>query len=432
MQKYNPRELTKHPKNEFFFDDMDGQKWKEFLESVRTSGIIEPPVVTSEKVIVSGHQRIRACIELGIDEIYCEVRQYDDQDKVVKDLIETNIRQRGNINSSDLKTGRIIKELERIYGTRQGSAGKSDPQVADGKSQSDIAKELGMSTDKLNRLKKLTELPEEYQDMLIFEKISTHTANSIISKLSEEEQMDLLTKLPATQKLTQSQVQHYIDQIQALSTDNETLRQEAVDATRAVRAATDSKEYLRMKKAKEETDELYRKAFEDLQNMKKRDADRSSERLSQDGAKEKAVIEERERYNRVIEELNVELERAKDEQQKVIPKDYERIKEELSQTKARLQAIETSGDPNISKQILRVHTDERTPEQKVNDFDKRLLSVVGGFLSQLRGCEIDFELCTELPSVTKSLLRRHSEEIAHILEKMDCNIMEGTEKCRTA
>jgi hypothetical protein len=38
--------------------------------------------------------------------------------------------------------GRIICELERIYGVRQGSAGKSDPTMSDGTTQEDIANEL--------------------------------------------------------------------------------------------------------------------------------------------------------------------------------------------------------------------------------------------------------------------------------------------------
>jgi hypothetical protein len=83
--------------------------------------------------------------KLEINKLFCKVRIYDYEDSIIQDLIETNIRQRGDISSSSLKMGRIICELERIYGIRQGSAGKSNPQVADVKSQSNIAEQLGMS-----------------------------------------------------------------------------------------------------------------------------------------------------------------------------------------------------------------------------------------------------------------------------------------------
>lgn len=73
-------------------------KWSEFIESIRTSGVIEPIVVTRDFTIVSGHQRVRACKELGIAEIPARVKNCTDEDAVIKDLLETNVRQRGNID----------------------------------------------------------------------------------------------------------------------------------------------------------------------------------------------------------------------------------------------------------------------------------------------------------------------------------------------
>lgn len=209
--------------------------------------------MTSEKVIVSGHQRIRACVELGIEEIYCEVRIYENEDRVLKDLIETNIRQRGTIGGSDLKMGRIIKELERIYGIRH-EGDRAKPQLAVLKSQEELASEMGMSLDKLQRLKKLAELPKEFQDMLESGKISTNTATSLIAKLSEEEQIHLFNSLPVTTKLTQSQMQKYINDIDTRDKEISEMKKEMVEQQRAINAATDSQEYLRMKKAKEEAD----------------------------------------------------------------------------------------------------------------------------------------------------------------------------------
>lgn len=38
MQALKVQDLKPHPKNEYFFDDMTGQKYEEFRESIRTSG----------------------------------------------------------------------------------------------------------------------------------------------------------------------------------------------------------------------------------------------------------------------------------------------------------------------------------------------------------------------------------------------------------
>ena len=79
---------------------------------------------------------------------------------------KTNIRQRGDISSSSLKMGRIIAELERIYGIKQGNNQRTPTMSESSKTQEDIAKELGMSVDSLNNYKKLTTLIPELQTMV--------------------------------------------------------------------------------------------------------------------------------------------------------------------------------------------------------------------------------------------------------------------------
>lgn len=37
MNLYNVDDLTPHPRNKEFFDDMTGERWEDFLESVMTS-----------------------------------------------------------------------------------------------------------------------------------------------------------------------------------------------------------------------------------------------------------------------------------------------------------------------------------------------------------------------------------------------------------
>ena len=127
MQQLNINELKPHPRNNEFFDDMTGDAWEAFKESIKTSGIIEPIVVTKDMIIVSGHQRVRAAKELGISTVMVDIRKYENDEQVLKDLIETNIRQRGVGNPNPIKLGRCIKELEKIYGVREGRPEKLPP-----------------------------------------------------------------------------------------------------------------------------------------------------------------------------------------------------------------------------------------------------------------------------------------------------------------
>jgi ParB-like chromosome segregation protein Spo0J len=126
VDKIKVQLLREHPRNKEFFDDIEGERWKDFVESIKTSGIIVPLVVTRDYTVVSGNQRLRAAKELGLEEVPCEVKTYEGkngiskEDWILKDLIETNLRQRGIGNLNPVKTAKCIIELERIYGVKKG------------------------------------------------------------------------------------------------------------------------------------------------------------------------------------------------------------------------------------------------------------------------------------------------------------------------
>lgn len=226
LQLINVAELKPHQRNNEFFDDMSGEKWKEFLESIKSRGVIEPIVITPEKVIVSGHQRVRACKELGIKEVMCDMHSYNTEDEVLQDLLETNIRQRGDVGGSAKKVGLRIKELERIYGVKQGGAGfygnrhtenLESPNYSETlKTQEQLAKEMGFSIDTLRNYKKLTEMIPELEELVDTGIATPTTALAIMRNLTEKEQLDLISNMDTTKKITKREVQKYIDEIKKL------------------------------------------------------------------------------------------------------------------------------------------------------------------------------------------------------------------------
>lgn len=82
------------------------------MDSVESRGLIEPIVITQNKMIVSGYQRVRDCKELGIKTVNCKVQIYNDEDKILEE---------GNVGGSAKKFELRIRELERIYGVRNES-----------------------------------------------------------------------------------------------------------------------------------------------------------------------------------------------------------------------------------------------------------------------------------------------------------------------
>lgn len=219
MQQFNINDLHPHPQNNYFFDDMTGEKWSEFLESVKMRGVIEPIVITSDKTIVSGHQRVRACKQLGINEITCEVRVYDNEDQILQDLLETNVRQRGDVGGSQLKLGRRIVELERIYGIKKGNNQyKEDSTNGVVLSQNELLDKLGLDRETYRRAKKLTTLPSEFQEMIEKQTIKPSTASRLISRLSSDEQKDLLNLLAKSSDvfISYNAMQDYIAEVQSM------------------------------------------------------------------------------------------------------------------------------------------------------------------------------------------------------------------------
>lgn len=189
---------------------MTGEKWNEFLESVKSRGVIEPIVITPNKVIVSGHQRVRACKELGVEEITCDVHLYNNEDEILQDLLETNIRQRGDVGGSAKKVGKRIKELERIYGVEKGNNQYSSLPNNSVSSQTDIATKMGISVDTLQNYKLLAEMIPELSDLVDTGIVTKTTALAIMKELSEEEQLELIGSLDTTKKITGRKIQEYI------------------------------------------------------------------------------------------------------------------------------------------------------------------------------------------------------------------------------
>ena len=222
MQALQVSKLQAHPQNEYFFDEMSGQKWEEFKESIKTSGVIEPIVVTQDLIIVSGHQRVRACRELGIVTILGEVRHYDNhdgrcaEDWVIKDLIETNVRQRGNIGGSELKAVHRVDELRRIYKVDGSGKHKScDNVTTSGEpvTAEEACKAAGIDYASYRQFKSLSDLIPDWQELLESGNVSASVAARIVSKLSEDDQEELYNALPVKERITGKVAERYLRQI---------------------------------------------------------------------------------------------------------------------------------------------------------------------------------------------------------------------------
>lgn len=108
--------------------------------------------------------------------------------------IETNLRQRGIGNTNAIKFARCIVELERIYGIHNGGD-RADPNKLGVKTQTELAGEVGLSTEQLRNYKKLLTLIPEIQGLVEGHQLSATTAYGIWAKLSPEDQEKMFKEI---------------------------------------------------------------------------------------------------------------------------------------------------------------------------------------------------------------------------------------------
>lgn len=283
MQQINIDELKPHPRNNEFFDDMTGEKWKEFIESIKSRGVIEPIVITPDRVIVSGHQRVRACKELGIKTVMCDVHTYNNEDEILQDLLETNIRQRGDVGGSAKKIGLRIKELDRLYGIKQGGSGFYGNQYSKNmeltnnyttppKTEKDIAEMMGISRQQLQNYKKLAEMIPELEELVDTGIVTPTTALAIMRNLSEEEQVKMISSLDATKKITQKQVQQYVKNMKSENNEIVKNKNKEISSLKAEKEKLE-RENIILESQKKISDDLanqYKSQSEEYMEVKKR------------------------------------------------------------------------------------------------------------------------------------------------------------------
>ena len=94
----------------------------------------------------------------------------------MKDLVETNVRQRGIGNPNPIKLGRCIKELEILYGIEHGGDRKSSSNNYNLKTQKQLADEMGISIPTLQNYKLLADMIPELEDLIYTGIVTKNTA----------------------------------------------------------------------------------------------------------------------------------------------------------------------------------------------------------------------------------------------------------------
>ena len=225
-------ELKPHPQNNFYFDDMEGDAWDSLLQSISTSNVTNAITITQNKVIISGHQRIRACKVLGIEEVSYKMIEYENENQEIKDLIESNLRQRVLGNTNPVKLGRCFSFLNDWYGFEKGINQYSMSKVFTSSNeyvpsnQTELAESYGITKQTMNNYMRMASMIPELEDLVDTGIVTKDTALAIIRNLSSDEQRELIASLDITKK----EAKEYIKTIKELKAENKELKDASPDS----------------------------------------------------------------------------------------------------------------------------------------------------------------------------------------------------------
>ena len=122
ITKISINTLKVHPRNQEFFDDIDGETYEQFKKSIQVDGVLTPIIVSPDMTIISGHQRYKACKELGIELIPAIIREeLVDENLKLRQLIASNF---GRIKNDPAKLRKAVVEYVELVGMGEGRPSK--------------------------------------------------------------------------------------------------------------------------------------------------------------------------------------------------------------------------------------------------------------------------------------------------------------------
>ncbi|MCK8824698.1 ParB/RepB/Spo0J family partition protein [Fuchsiella alkaliacetigena] len=250
--------LKPHPQNDEFFDDIDGENYQRFKESVQEDGIISPIVVSLDMTIISGHQRYRAAKDLGIEEVPVLIQdELTDEDQKLKALLAANF---GRIDHNPIKQSKVISKYEELCGISHGGDRKSSGHNVR-LNQKDIADQLGVDERTVRRIKKLQDLIPDLQDLVESGQLSKTAAIKVWSRLPEDEQQEFLEEI-GKDKLQEMTTKDQQSKVEDLKMKLEKAEKEKLELERQKRVAESRKQKAEKEKAKLEKELEHEKSKE--------------------------------------------------------------------------------------------------------------------------------------------------------------------------
>lgn len=175
------------------FSPLSGDKWDEFVSSIRAQGILTPLIVRKingiepRYQILAGHNRKRGAAECGIRTLPCMIVEADDVEANI--IVATTNRQREDTNDIEW-----AKSYRATYEAMVKKIGRPSNKLSQNgtinRTDEILAEKYGISKNTFRRKMRLAYLVPQLANMYLKKRITQEQAE-ILSYLKEQEQLNI-------------------------------------------------------------------------------------------------------------------------------------------------------------------------------------------------------------------------------------------------
>ena len=208
------------------FREYPEEKMQEMVESVTEHGILMPILVRPHKSgegyeIISGHNRVEACIRAGIKKIPATIREMDDDTATIL-MVDSNLRQRDKLLPSEkAKAYQMKMEALKRQGARRDLTSSQVGTKLGVRADQIVAEQAGESRNQIQRFIRLNSLSAPLLDYVDEGTLAFNPAVEVsyLDPADQQVVYEIMERDQISPSLSQAQKLHKLAQIGKISED---------------------------------------------------------------------------------------------------------------------------------------------------------------------------------------------------------------------
>lgn len=186
MSLIDPHKLTPNPANAIF-DALPADVYAALKADIAQRGLLNPILATSDFTVIAGHHRLRASLELGLEQVPVDIQDVDSEEAEDRLIADNVLRRQLNL----MEQARLIKRLKERAGIRQGTRSTSVKFT-------EVAKAANIKPETAHQLDRLNKLVPAIQTLISAGKL-TQSQGIALASLPPADQQSLYDVLGAEQ-----------------------------------------------------------------------------------------------------------------------------------------------------------------------------------------------------------------------------------------